>query len=165
MRVGIYSGSFDPITNGHIDIIKRSLNMVDELVIGVLHNKNKKALFDIEDRIYMIKESLIESGVDNSRIAVEASDELLVDFAKKHDATINIRGVRTTTDYEYEMNMALINKELNNDLETVLLIADSKKAIISSSMVKEIASFRGDIDCFVPKCVSRELKELIKDIK
>ena len=136
--------------------------MVDKLVIGVLHNKNKKALFDIEDRIYMIKESLIDCGVDNSRITVEASDELLVDFAKKHGATINIRGVRTTTDYEYEMNMALINKELYKDLETVLLIADSKKAIISSSMVKEIASFKGDVDSFVPKCISRELTEVFR---
>ena len=159
MKIGIYSGSFDPITNGHIDIIKRTIKLTDKLVIGVLHNKNKKGLFSETDRVSMIIDALNENGIDMSMVEVEAFDGLLVDFARKHNATINIRGVRTTTDYEYEMNMSLINKELYDELETILLVADARKAIISSSMVKEIASFNGDIEGFVPKCVYKKVMD------
>jgi len=162
MKVGIYAGSFDPVTNGHVDIVQRGLNIVDKLVIGVLHNKNKSALLSVKERIDLIKKALEENEIDISRVEIVESNELLVDFAKENKATINIRGVRTTKDYEYEKDMALINKKLYGKLETVFLVADSDKSIISSSMVKEIISFGGDVSEFVPKCVAHILKNIWK---
>ena len=157
MRIGIYAGSFDPVTKGHIDMIKRSIKLVDKLIIGVLYNPHKEGLFTIQERIHLIKAALVENGLEKYDIQVESSSGLLVDYAKEKEATVNIRGVRSVRDYEYEYEMALVNKKLYEELETVILIADGEYAQISSSLVKEIASFRGDASRFVPDCVVSEL--------
>ena len=158
MRIGIYAGSFDPITNGHLDVIKRSMKLVDRLVIGVLCNPSKNGMFTPDEKVKMIQRVIVENDLQECDIKVEAFEGLLVEFANKMNANINIRGVRTCKDYEYEMEMALINKKLNSKMETVMLMADSSYAQISSSMVKEIALFRGDVSCFVPECIKEELE-------
>ena len=164
MRIGIYPGSFDPITNGHIDIIKRALQVVDVLIISVLKNKNKKSMFTASERIELIRQSLDEAIDDQSireRAIIEVFDGMLADFAKEKRANIIIRGIRNTKDFEYEASMARINRELNENLETICLISDKEYIDISSSVVKEIASFNRDISNYVPLCVV----DYIDDIK
>lgn len=153
----IYPGSFDPVTNGHIDIAKRALRIVDELVIGVLNNSNKTALFSADERVKMLQDTL---GAEYPKIRVESFSGLTVDFAKQVNANIIIRGLRAVTDYEYELQMAQINYELCPELETTFLMANIKYAFLSSSMVKEIASFGGDISDFVPPLVADQLREM-----
>lgn len=161
MKIGIYAGSFDPITLGHIDIIKRSVAIVDKLIIGILVNPNKKGLFSIDERVNLIKEALTSEGLGEYDIEVISSNKLLVDVARDYGASINIRGVRTNKDYEYEMNMALINKKIYKELETILLVANNEYTSVSSSVVKEIASFGGDVSGFVPKCIMKQLVDKI----
>ena len=164
MRIGLYSGSFDPVTNGHIEVIKRATKLVDKLVIGVINNKNKDSMFSLEQRVSMILDSLDESKIDKACIEVEAFTGMLVDFAKMKNASINIRGVRNSIDYEYEKNMSCINKELYDELETVLLFSDKEMSFISSSMIKEIASYGKDVSKYVPDCVSHALKATYNEI-
>ena len=161
MRIGLYAGSFDPITKGHMDIIRRSITLVDKLVIGLLINPNKKSLFSVDERIHLIQESLASEGLSDCNIEVIAYNGMLVDFARKTGASINIRGVRSNKDYEYEMNMALVNKKLYNELETIILVADNEYVGVSSSVVREIALFRGNVSDFVPKCVMEKLYDKI----
>lgn len=164
MKIGIYPGSFDPITNGHMDIIKRAKNIVDVLIVAVLQNKNKKGMFAVDERAELIKQAIedeIEENGDRERIIVETFDGLLADYAKKKRANIVIKGIRSTVDFEYEAHMARVNKQLNEDLETVCLITDSKYMDISSSTVRELLSFESDISELVPQCVV----EYIDDIK
>lgn len=142
----IYPGSFDPITNGHIDIIERCSKMFDKVIVSVLENQSKKTLFSVEERVKLIKESLSE--YDN--IEVDAFSGLLIDYAKKKDAKLIVRGLRAVSDYEYEMQMALINKSLYKELETLFLIASTKYSFLSSSVVKEVASNNGDVSELVP---------------
>jgi len=153
----IYPGSFDPVTNGHIDIAKRALRIVDELVIGVLNNSNKTALFSADERVKMLQDTL---GAEHPKIRVESFSGLTVDFAKQVNANIIIRGLRAVTDYEYDLHIAQINYELCPELETTFLMANIKYAFLSSSMVKEIASFGGDISDFVPPLVADQLREM-----
>lgn len=163
MRIGIYPGSFDPITNGHIEIIKRALNIVDVLIISVLHNSNKKAMFSVTERIELIRQALdetIEEQCDRERAVIETFDGLLSDYAKKKRANIIIRGIRGVADFEYEATMARVNKELNNDLETVCLITDKEYIDISSSVVREISSYNGDVSQYVPLCVLDYLEDI-----
>ena len=163
MRVGIYPGSFDPITLGHLDIIKRAMNIVDVLIVGVLYNKNKNKMLSADERVELIKQTIedeIEDSGVRERILVETSEGLLADFAKKKRANIIIRGVRNTVDYEYEANMARVNKQLNDNLETVCLITDRKYMDVSSSTVREIASYGGDISEFTPQCVTEYLEDI-----
>ncbi|MDO5649265.1 MAG: pantetheine-phosphate adenylyltransferase [Gallicola sp.] len=154
MRV-LYPGSFDPITNGHLNIIHRASKIFDEVCVAILKNPGKKSLFTIEERIKMIEESC--SQMPN--IIVRTFDSLTVDAAKKLNCQIIIRGLRAVTDYESEMQMALVNKELNDEIETFFMVADGEYSFLSSSIIKEIASFGGDFKNLVPENVSIKLLE------
>ena len=146
MKRAVYPGSFDPITFGHIDIIERSAKMVDELVIAVLRNSAKNSLFSLEERVNMIK----EVTKDLPNVTVETFDGLLVDYMRQIDATIIIRGLRAVTDFEYELQIAQMNHVLKDDAETIFLMTNLQYSYLSSSLVKEIASYGGDISKFVP---------------
>ena len=146
MKRAVYPGSFDPITFGHLDIIERSAKMVDELVIGVLCNSAKKSLFSLEERVNMIR----EMTKDIPNVRVESFDGLLVDYMSQIGANTIIRGLRAVTDFEYELQLAQINHVQNEEIETVFLITNLKYSYLSSTIVKEIASYGGDISKFVP---------------
>lgn len=147
MKRAVYPGSFDPVTFGHLDIIERSAKMVDELVVGVLHNSAKNSLFSLEERVNMIK----EMTKDLPNVRVESFDGLLVDYMSQIGANIIIRGLRAVTDFEYELQLAQINHVQNEEIETLFLITNLKYSYLSSTIVKEIASYGGDISKFVPK--------------
>ena len=148
MKRAIYPGSFDPLTLGHMDIIKRSAKIVDELVVGVLNNSAKNSLFSLEERVSMIKE--ITDSIPN--VTVASFDGLLVDYMKESDATIIVRGLRAVTDFEYELQIAQSNHVQNPDVETIFLTTSLKYSYLSSTIVKEFASYGGDISKFVPAC-------------
>ena len=156
MIKAIYPGSFDPVTFGHIDIAQRALRIVDELVIGVLNNSSKTSLFSAEERVKMLQDTV---GEKYPQITVKAFSGLTVDFARQEKANLIIRGLRAVTDYEYELQMAQMNYKLNPDLETTFLMANIQYAFLSSSTIKEIASYGGDIDNFVPPLVAQKLRE------
>lgn len=147
MKRAIYPGSFDPVTNGHLDMIERSAKLVDELVVGVLNNRSKNALFSVDERVSMLKELTIQFP----NVCIDSFDGLLVDFAKRIDATIVIRGLRAVTDFEYELQIAQTNHEVYQEIETVFLTTRLEYAYISSTMVKEFASYGGNISHFVPE--------------
>ena len=152
MKVGIYPGSFDPVTNGHIDIIKRSAKLVDTLIVAILENPSKKALFSVEERIQLLEETC----KDIINLKVESFSGLLVDFAKEQKANLIIRGLRALTDFEYELQMAQMNKHLHAEIETIFLVTDVKYSFLSSSAIKEVAQFAGDVSDFVPAIVAKE---------
>lgn len=162
MRRSIYPGSFDPITLGHIDIIDRASKLSDELIVAVLQNLEKKAWFSVEERIDMIKHS-VSNLSDN--IKVMSFDGLLVDFAKEQNANIIVRGLRAVTDYEYEIQLAHTNRELNNDIDTIFLTTNLNYSYLSSSVVKEVATFNGDIHKFVNSYVENKIKEKVASLK
>ena len=153
----IYPGSFDPITIGHLDIIKRLNKMFDEVVIAILINEAKHSLFSIKERKQLIENEIKEFQLDN--VKVKTFEGLLVDFAKKENSKIIVRGLRAVTDYEYEMNIAQFNSSLYEDLETIFLLSDPKFSFISSSGVRELASFGGDVSKFVSKNVKKAIYE------
>ncbi len=155
MRIAVYPGSFDPITNGHLDIIERASKIFDKVVVGVLNNKNKKPRFTSDERVMLIKK--VTSHLDN--IETASFDGLLVDFAKSHNASVIIKGLRTVNDFEYEFQMALLNKTLDNECETMFMMTNSKYSYISSSMVNELAGYKGDLAGLVPS----EIIQYIKD--
>ncbi|NLI88987.1 MAG: pantetheine-phosphate adenylyltransferase [Epulopiscium sp.] len=158
MQIGIYPGSFDPVTNGHIDIIKRSAKLVDVLIVAILQNNKKTSLFTMEERIKLIEESC----KDIENIQIETFSGLLVDFAKEKNANLIIRGLRALTDFEYEFQMAQMNKHLHNDMETIFLVTDVKYSFLSSSAIKEVASFGGSVCDFVPEIVAEKTLEKYK---
>ena len=155
-KVAICPGSFDPITNGHIDIVKRSLRIFDEVIVAVAVNLKKKPLFPIEKRVKLIQESL--KGLDN--VKIEAFNGLLVDYVKKKGGVAIVRGLRAVSDFEYEMQMALMNRRLDSDVETVFMMPSEEYSFLSSTMIKEIASFGGSVKGLVPEPVERALKEI-----
>ena len=155
MKIAIYPGSFDPVTFGHLDVISRSAKMVDKLIIGVLINNNKTPLFSTEDRVRMINELISEYP----NVEVHSFSGLTVDYAKKLGATMIVRGLRAVTDFEYELQLAQTNKVIAQDIDTLFLATNLKYSYLSSSTVKEIASFNGDISAFVPKTVEAAMKK------
>jgi pantetheine-phosphate adenylyltransferase len=157
-RIGIYPGTFDPITNGHTDIIRRAIKVVDQLVIGVARNDGKGPLFATDERVEIVRDEVahLENG-DAERIEVRAFDTLLVNFAQAVGATVVIRGLRAVSDFEYEFQMAGMNARLNPDIETVFLMASDRFQFISSRFVKEIGALGGDVSHFVSPRVAARL--------
>lgn len=155
MLRAIYPGSFDPVTFGHLDIMTRACNIVDELIIGVLRNKAKMPLFSVEERVKMLEK--VTCNLPNVRII--PFEGLLVDFAKKMDAKVVIRGLRAITDFEYELQMAQTNQKLQSDIETLFLTTSLDYSYLSSTTVKEVAAFGGDISQFVPEAVADRMKD------
>lgn len=151
MKRAIYPGSFDPVTFGHIDMIERSAKIVDELVVAILNNSAKNPLFSVEERVSMLKETA--GHVPNVRITF--FDGLLIDYAKKIEATIIIRGLRAVTDFEYELQIAQTNRIVNSGIDTIFLTTSLEYAYLSSTTVREIASFGGDISGCVPDFVEK----------
>lgn len=156
-KTAIYPGTFDPITNGHLSIVNRALEIFDKLVIAILHNPQKVPLFSIKERIHMIRESLGTEA--NSRIEVDSFEGLLVDYVVKKQSNVILRGVRAMSDFEYEFQMALMNRKLNRKVQSIFLMTDYKWFYISSTIIKEAASLGGDISGLVPKIVDVKLKE------
>lgn len=158
MRIGIYPGSFDPVTLGHLDIIKRASNLVDKLYVAVIKNKRKKSLFTTAERIDMLK----EVTKDITNVEVEYFSGLTVDLAKKKNANVIFRGLRAVTDFEYELQLAQTNHKLNPDVDTVFLITNVEYAYLSSSIVREIASYNGAIESFVPETIVDKIYDKYK---
>lgn len=157
-RIAIYPGSFDPVTNGHIDIVERGLTLFDRVIIAILHNPSKKFLFPVKKRIELLEKSLV--GV--SGIEIDAFDGLLVEYAEKRKAGAILRGMRAVSDFEYEFQLALMNRKLNRDIQTVFLMTGLRWIFTSSSIIKEAAQFGGNISDMVPPPVEAELKKRFK---
>lgn len=154
-KVAIYPGSFDPITNGHISIVSRALKIFDRLVIAILNNPQKLPLFSMEERIQMIREVL----KDQRHLEVESFNGLLVDYVIQKKTNVVIRGLRALSDFEYEFQMALMNRKLNREVQSIFLMTDYKWFYTSSTIIKEAASLGGDVSGLVPPIVCRKLKE------
>ena len=159
-KIGIYPGTFDPMTNGHLNIIQRSLKVVDKLIIGVADNLNKKPLLSIDERKNIIANDIYSLQQNNKNIEIHTVNGLLTEFAKKCKADCIIRGLRAVSDFEYEFQLSGMNRKLNNKVETVFLMSDVENQIISSRFVKEIALHRGDLKKFTTKSTIKSLKEI-----
>lgn len=157
IRKAIFAGSFDPITNGHLDIIERASKLFDELQIGVLYNPNKKGLFTFEERVKLIKECT--NHLHN--IKVVSFDGLLVNYCEKNGVQTLVRGIRNSADVEYELQMAHMNRELNSNIETIILPTTTKYSYVSSSLIKEVLKFDANIENLVPKVIIEELKRKV----
>lgn len=154
MRRAVYPGSFDPVTNGHFDIIRRAAGLFDEIYVAVIGNPEKQPYFSLEERIKMLKAAVAKL----KKVKVGSFDGLLVDYAKKIGAGAIVRGLRAVSDFDYEFQMALTNRRMEPKIETVFLMTDYKYSYLSSSMVKQIARLKGNISGLVPKNVERKLK-------
>ena len=161
MRIGLYPGTFDPVTNGHLDIIGRAVKLVDKLVIGVARNDDKGPLFTTDERVIMV-EQVVAPLHDGTIIEVRPFESLLMHFAEEVGAAVIIRGLRAVADVEYEFQMTAMNQRLNDEIETVFLMADPRHQAIASRLVKEIARLKGDIDGFVPPEVARAVRAKLK---
>ncbi|MHA1128417.1 MAG: pantetheine-phosphate adenylyltransferase [Alphaproteobacteria bacterium] len=157
MRIGLYPGTFDPVTLGHRDIIKRACTLVDRLVIGVAINRDKGPLFTLEERVAMIEDECAKIADNGTEIIVHPFENLLIDCATDVGASMIIRGLRAVSDFEYEFQMVGMNRVMNDEIETVFLMADAGHQAIASRLVKEIARLGGDISGFVPKSVAEKL--------
>ena len=159
-KIAIYPGTFDPVTNGHIDILKRALILFDKVIMAIAINPGKKPLFTLEERLIMLRK-VIE---DIPNAEVDAFEGLLVDYAKKRDACAIVRGLRAVSDFEYEFQMALMNRRLNGNIQTFFLMTDLRWIFTSSSIIKEAAQFGGDVRDMVPDFVNEKLKEKFVEI-
>ncbi len=159
MRIGLYPGTFDPITNGHLDIIGRAVKLVDRLVIGVARNDDKGPLFATDQRVEMVHAEVAPFG---EKVEVRAFSSLLMHFAEELNATVIVRGLRAVADFEYEFQMTAMNQRLNADIETVFLMADPRHQAIASRLVKEIARLDGDISSFVSPAVQAAVMKKVK---
>lgn len=158
-KVAVYPGSFDPVTNGHIDIITRASKLFDKLIVGVLYNPNKSSLFTFEERVNILKESV--KHLDN--VEVDSFSGLLIDYCKDKKISAIIRGLRAVSDFEYELQMAQMNRLLDSQVETVILTTSTKYSFLSSSLIKEVARFKGDISNLVPKIVQIEVQKKLSE--
>ena len=154
-RTAIYPGSFDPVTNGHIDIVERGLKLFDKIIVAILHNPAKKSLFTVEERVELLTICL----KNNPAIEIDAFDGLLVEYAAKTKAQAILRGLRAVSDFEYEFQLALMNRRLNREVQTVFLMTGMRWIFTSSSIIKEAAQFGGNINGMVPPEVNKRLKE------
>lgn len=155
-RVAVYPGSFDPITNGHVDLIERGVQIADTLIVAVATNVEKRTLFTVEERLDLIRRAL-EGRPGAARVRIDAFQGLLVDYARRHGATLILRGLRAVSDFEYEFQMALMNRQLEPTVETVFMTTSAKHSFLSSRLVKEVASLGGRIDGMVPAPVLEAL--------
>ena len=158
-KIAIVPGSFDPITYGHIDIIKRSAQLFDEVIVAILVNPDKKYLFTLEEREEMINESI----KDFNNVKVDSFSGLLVNYAKKVNSTVIVRGLRAVSDFEYEMQLTFMNKALDDNVETFYMMANKQYSFISSSIVKGVSGFGADLSKFVPKHVEERLEKKVKE--
>ncbi|MDD4980903.1 MAG: pantetheine-phosphate adenylyltransferase [Candidatus Omnitrophica bacterium] len=156
----IYPGSFDPVTYGHIDLIKRAQEIFSEVIVAVAHNPHKKPLFSVKERIDMLKEAT--KGLKN--IVIDDFDGLVVDYAAKHKARVLIRGLRMISDFEYEFQMALTNRKLNPHIETIFLMPHESYSYLSSKLLKEASSLGADLSSFVPDFIEKALKEKLRKV-
>lgn len=155
MRTAIYPGSFDPVTNGHIDVIERAAKLFDKIVVAVGDNPGKKPLFDSKERVAMIRQATSHlKGIE-----VEEFSGLLLEYAKRKQAKIIVRGLRAISDFEYEFQRALLNRKVDSDIETVFIMAKEDYVFLNSSIIKELAMFNGNVKGFVPDVVEEKLKE------
>ena len=159
MSIAVYPGSFDPVTYGHLDIIKRSIRVFDKLVIGILLNSEKNPLFSMEERV----EFLMEATKDMENVEVKSFSGLLVDFARENNADITVRGLRAVTDFEYELQIAQINNKLDSNPDTMFFTTSTEYAYLSSTIVREIASYHGDVSELVPPYVEQKLKQKFRE--
>ena len=159
MSIAVYPGSFDPVTYGHLDIIKRSIRVFDKLVIGILLNSEKNPLFSMEERV----EFLTEATKDMENVEAKSFSGLLVAFARETNADITVRGLRAVTDFEYELQIAQINNKLDSNLDTMFFTTSTEYAYLSSTIVREIASYHGDVSELVPPYVEQKLKQKFRE--
>ena len=157
-QAAIYPGSFDPVTYGHLDVIKRATRIFPKVIVAVANNTTKKALFSIDERVKLLKK--VTKGIKG--VVVESFDTLVIEYARRKKINVVIRGLRMTSDFEYEFQIALTNRRLEENLETVFLMPSEHHSFVSSSLLKEVASLGADISSFVPKAVEVELKKRLK---
>ncbi len=153
--IAVCSGSFDPVTLGHLDIIKRGSQVFEKVIVGVLNNINKKPLFTVEERLEMLR----EATKDLPNVTVDSFDGLLIDYMKKVNAKVILRGLRAISDFEYEMQIAAMNRKLDEEIETFFIMTKNEYSFLSSSIVKEVAKYNGDVSGLVPPIVEKKLKE------
>ncbi len=162
-NVAIYPGTFDPITFGHIDIIKKSLKIVDKLIVATTDASDKEYLFSVEERMDVLKKSLfVDLKLNKKRIKIVSFDELTINLCKKYNASLIIRGLRAVSDFEYEFQLAGMNKKLDKKIETIFLMSDIENEIISSKFIKEIGKLKGDLKKFVSKSVIKAIKQKLE---
>lgn len=159
-KIAVVPGSFDPITNGHLDIIKRAADIFDEVLVAVMNNSSKKSLFDVEERMALIE----EVTKDMPNVKVDSSSGLLVTYAKEKNANAIVRGLRAVSDFEYEMQITSMNRFLEKNIETFFIMTKNQHSFLSSSIVKEVSQYGGDISELVPEVVDAALKEKFKDV-
>ena len=157
-HIAVYPGTFDPVTNGHIDLVERSLRIFGELIIAIAANPKKQPLFSLQERVEMFK----AATANYKNVLIEGFDGLLVDYVKRKSAIAIVRGLRAVSDFEYEMQMALMNRRLDNSIETVYLMPSEEYSFITSTIVKEAASYGGDVSTLVPKVVVEKLKKKLE---
>ena len=162
-NVAIYPGTFDPITFGHIDIIKKSLKIVDKLIVATTDASDKEYLFSVDERMHVLKKSLfVDLKLNKKRIKIVSFDELTINLCKKYNASLIIRGLRAVSDFEYEFQLAGMNKKLDKKIETLFLMSDIENEIISSKFIKEIGKLKGDLKKFVSKSVIKAIKQKLE---